>query len=570
MDDYEDEIDDAGPIVEAPVTERVRIIGAESALVAAGIADTRDSDTTSDPVEVITEIIVELEIAQDELVDENPSDEGSQLPAAQTELPHWTEPPTGQAPVVLRVGDDIDDKEAEAWSALRDAGPAWREHRHEWDEMSFEPSQLADDETRVGVLDQAPIEERRPWEFQDQSEVSDREDADGEPLDPVGDVDSDLPAEQELIAEGEARDRRGESTGQAPDPADDGPDESGDFVTQDTGSLPPSTFSRLLRTRPDRGAKSAQDSPEAKRGRRSSPAPAQAQDTPSGVAAAHRSPSRSSSKRATGRNLPIAIGSGVVLAIIALGAFKLGTLESLILSILVITLAAAECFAALRRAGRRPAALLGLVGTVALMVAVYAKGVGSIPLVLALMVMSTMVWYVVETDHHESATGVSATLLGFCWVGLLGSYSALLLSPSQFPHRHGIAFLLGAIIATVGHDVGGITVGTLMGKHRLPGSISPNKTWEGLAGGMVGAVVLSVLLTSQIAPWTTTRALVLGIVVAVFAPLGDLCESLVKRDIGVKDMGSLLPGHGGVLDRVDALLFVLPATYYLVRVLNLG
>ena len=87
-------------------------------------------------------------------------------------------------------------------------------------------------------------------------------------------------------------------------------------------------------------------------------------------------------------------------------------------------------------------------------------------------------------------------------------------------------------------------------------------------GGTFATLVVSVLLVSRIAPWNAGRAFWLAVVVAVAAPLGDLCESMIKRDLGIKDMGKLLPGHGGVLDRIDALLFVIPATYYLVRLLE--
>ena len=86
-------------------------------------------------------------------------------------------------------------------------------------------------------------------------------------------------------------------------------------------------------------------------------------------------------------------------------------------------------------------------------------------------------------------------------------------------------------------------------------------------GGVLSSVFISLLIVSRIHPWNAGKAFWLGVVVAIAAPLGDLCESMIKRDLGVKDMGKILPGHGGILDRVDALLFVIPATYYLARVL---
>jgi phosphatidate cytidylyltransferase len=268
--------------------------------------------------------------------------------------------------------------------------------------------------------------------------------------------------------------------------------------------------------------------------------------------------------------VPLAVGTGVAFAAVALGCFAAGTVATLIFATVVVTLAAAEAFAALRRAGLRPATLLGLVATVAVMVSAYTKGTAALPLVLVLVVVTSMVWYLVGAERGAPVEGISATVLSFAWVGLLGSFAGLLLAPSIYPQRHGIAFLFGAVVATVGADVGALAVGSWMGRHQLAPHVSPNKTWEGLIGGGVVAVVASALITGHMHPWTPGKAAILGAVAAVVGPVGDLCESLVKRDLGLKDMGSLLPGHGGVLDRVDALLFVLPATYYLVRVLNLG
>jgi phosphatidate cytidylyltransferase len=139
-----------------------------------------------------------------------------------------------------------------------------------------------------------------------------------------------------------------------------------------------------------------------------------------------------------------------------------------------------------------------------------------------------------------------------------------------FPNRHGIAYLLGAIVATVAYDVGALFVGSRIGRTPLAANVSPNKTWEGLMGASTAALIACILIVRMVAPWNGGRALALALVVIVAAPLGDLCESLIKRDLGVKDIGWILPGHGGILDRIDALLFVVPATYYLVRLLKIG
>jgi phosphatidate cytidylyltransferase len=269
-------------------------------------------------------------------------------------------------------------------------------------------------------------------------------------------------------------------------------------------------------------------------------------------------------------SIGVRIGTGIAVAVIALLAFKVGTVTSLILCLIVVTFAAGELFSVLRRVGYRPATLLGLVGTLALMIGAYDKGVAAVPLILVLISVFTLVWYLAGVEDGPPVAGTAATMLTIGWVSLLGSYAGLLLSPSLFPDRHGIAFLLGAIIATVANDVGALLIGGGLGRHPLAPSISPNKTWEGLFGGAVFSIVFSTVIVGDIHPWTPANGALLGVVVAVVAPIGDLCESLIKRDLHLKDMGNLLPGHGGVLDRVDALLLVLPATFYLVRALNIG
>jgi len=299
------------------------------------------------------------------------------------------------------------------------------------------------------------------------------------------------------------------------------------------------------------------------------PAPAEAPPVREPVRVSGRSPSGGDDGGRVhipgARDVPVAVGVGLAIGAVALIAFKLGAVPSLILATAVVALAAVEAFDVLHRAGYKPARLLGIVGTVSIMLAAYNYGETALPLVLGLMTITTFLWFLWPVERARATINIAGTLLGFLWVGFLGSYAGLLLS------SHSVALLMGPIIATIAYDVGAYVVGSQFGRRPLAPSVSPNKTVEGLLGGAAASIVITTLIVGvvpRIHPWNTGRAFWLGVVVAIAAPLGDLCESMVKRDIGIKDMGTLLPGHGGVLDRIDALLFALPAAYYLLRVLH--
>ncbi|HLK45564.1 MAG TPA: phosphatidate cytidylyltransferase, partial [Acidimicrobiales bacterium] len=273
----------------------------------------------------------------------------------------------------------------------------------------------------------------------------------------------------------------------------------------------------------------------------------------------------------SGRDMRVAIGSGVLIGIVGLICFALGTVATLAVATIIVLLATAEGYAAFRRAQYHPATLLGLVAVLSLMIETYNKGVAALPLVLVLLVAGSFIWYLARVEPAaDPASGMLSTVFIFAWVGAFGSFAALLLNPNLFPDRHGIAFILAAVIVTVTDDVASLLVGSAMGRHQLAPSISPNKSWEGLIGGGLAAILVSVVVVHFIHPWTLSKALLYGVVVAVVAPLGDLSQSMIKRSLGLKDMGRLLPGHGGVLDRFDGLLFVLPATYFVVKALHLG
>jgi CDP-diglyceride synthetase len=311
--------------------------------------------------------------------------------------------------------------------------------------------------------------------------------------------------------------------------------------TSGSGAAKPRTWTRVA------GRRSVEPAPEI-------PVPAHT-PAPPPTAAARRNPA-------------IATATGLAFGLFVLLCFFVGPPLVLALVTVVLVVSTAECYQALRRARYQPAVLLGLLAVVALAVAGYYKGLQAFPIVAAAYVFATICWYLFGLTRRSPVANIGASVVAWLWIGMLGGFGVLLLDPTEFPHRHGLAYLLGAIVATVAYDVGGYAFGSWIGNHPLAPRISPNKTWEGLIGGCVAAVAISLAVTSHMAPWTVPHAFELGIVVSVFAPLGDLAESMVKRDLRVKDMGTLLPAHGGLLDRVDGLLFVLPATYMLVRLFH--
>ena len=292
---------------------------------------------------------------------------------------------------------------------------------------------------------------------------------------------------------------------------------------------------------------------------------------PSGTPVAPSPPLRGGSGMAgssSGRDLRLAVVTGVGLGALALVAFRIGANATLALTTVLLTLAAGEFFLAVRRSGYQPASLLGVTAVAALNLGAYWRFEAAIPLILALTVLFTLFWYLTGIDRQAPMLNVSVTLFGVLYVGFLGSFVGLMLSDPN-----GIGMLLAAVLCTVGYDTGGLFIGRMFGSSPLS-AVSPNKTMEGLIGGMAVAFGVAVLVVGRITPFGQDpgdlgTAFVLGIVVALAAPLGDLCESMIKRDLGIKDMGSILPGHGGLMDRFDALLFVLPATYFAARLMDL-
>jgi phosphatidate cytidylyltransferase len=266
-------------------------------------------------------------------------------------------------------------------------------------------------------------------------------------------------------------------------------------------------------------------------------------------------------------DLPTRVITAVVLVGVALLAFAMGRGATAVLVTVILTAAAFELFEGLRRAGFQTATLVALLGCAAITGVAYNYGERAFPLVGVVVIAFTLFWYLFKVVHARPMVNAAVTIFGFAYIGILGGFAGLLL---VFPD--GIGMIAGLVLCVMGYDIAGYIVGSRMGRRPLMPDVSPNKTVEGLVAGMIGSVVVALALgvVFGLTPWDSAGdALLLGLVVAVFAPLGDLVESMLKRDLGLKDFGTILPGHGGVLDRFDAMILCLPAVYYLVVALGL-
>jgi phosphatidate cytidylyltransferase len=271
------------------------------------------------------------------------------------------------------------------------------------------------------------------------------------------------------------------------------------------------------------------------------------------------------------RDVPAAFLTGVLLAGIALAALWAGPAAFAVVAAIAVLIAQGELFGVMVKAHNQPATLVGLVAGVLMMAGAYYKGEAATPAMFALGVMAAFLWYMtVPAEHRTQVTrNIGLTVLNMAWIPLLGGY---LIATLKLPDGRALVFSIVAL--TFLFDTAAFLIGSVSGggwfQRPLAPNISPKKSWEGLLGGALTTIVASgAFVTSFVGVFEDRRvdALLLGLVVSVAATLGDLAESIVKRDVGVKDMGTVLPGHGGVLDRIDSLLFVAPATFLLFRVI---
>jgi len=265
-------------------------------------------------------------------------------------------------------------------------------------------------------------------------------------------------------------------------------------------------------------------------------------------------------EQAATSDLAMRVASAVVIFGLFLGSLLLGGWWFAAFVILAMIVSTGEFYATVRSEEIRPLALFGLLGVVFMGVGAQLTGAAAIAGWAAAFAVVTIL-FLTLSPRRQPLEDASVTIGGMVWVGLL-SFAVLI---AQGPHP--VAYILFVVLLVAANDTGAYFVGRALGRRKLSPLISPKKTLEGLIGGFVaGLVVASILATFP--AWETigiAKALVAGAVVGLIAPLGDAVESMVKRSLGVKDMGSVLPGHGGMLDRIDGFLFAVPAIYFLFR-----
>jgi phosphatidate cytidylyltransferase len=274
--------------------------------------------------------------------------------------------------------------------------------------------------------------------------------------------------------------------------------------------------------------------------------------------------------------MPAAIVAGLVIAAIFLLLLRIRAVAVLGLVVAVLGLGAVEFYDKATERGYRPASVVGIASCAVMPLAAYWQGPLGIMVVLVMAFGATAVT-AISNDSVQSGPlpNTAITLLGVVWIGVLGSHAALILQQGNHLGllKHvGTDTLLYVAIAVVATDVGALVIGSFAGRTPLRGWISPNKTVEGLIGGVIFTVLALVLVhvvNSKTQTWKGLGDLIVfAVVIAIVAPIGDLTESMFKRNLDIKDFGTVLPGHGGILDRFDGFLFALPAAYYMLQILQ--
>ena len=259
-----------------------------------------------------------------------------------------------------------------------------------------------------------------------------------------------------------------------------------------------------------------------------------------------------------GRNLPLAILTGLLLAGVLIGSLVLSRPAFVAFLLGIVTLALLELLTVLRARATRPARPVVLGVGALLVVGAYLEGPAALSFGLLVAILGAFGWYLVDRGRTEVTRNVAATVFAVVYVPFMAAHLSLVVDRAD----HYVGALIGYAVLVVVYDTAAYATGATIGRRPIAPQVSPNKSWEGAIGATVACLAAGAFLLPLWEPWTLASGLVLAAFTCVVAPLGDLSESMLKRDLAVKDMGSILPGHGGMLDRIDALLFMAPVLYY--------
>lgn len=267
------------------------------------------------------------------------------------------------------------------------------------------------------------------------------------------------------------------------------------------------------------------------------------------------------------QNKIMRIVTGVIFSIIALLCLFMGGLPILGFLLVVIFLGSVEYVKILRTKGFHPSLSLILLTDLAFAILIFFRRLDLLPSIISLAIMASFLM-VLFMGRQPYIVNVATTVLGFLYCGwlpchllLIRQISADRINAFQIGTNEGLWLVIFVFLIVVATDIGGYYFGSKFGKHKLSPVISPKKTVEGALGATIMALIVAsfgVFYTKL----TLLHALVAGLLITISSQLGDLSESLVKRDAGVKDSSNILPGHGGILDRTDGYLFALPVAYY--------
>ncbi|MDV2475877.1 phosphatidate cytidylyltransferase [Rhodococcus zopfii] len=273
--------------------------------------------------------------------------------------------------------------------------------------------------------------------------------------------------------------------------------------------------------------------------------------TPAAPAAEHSPAPEKPSK--AGRNLPAAIGVGAALGALVIGILLFAPTAWLAVVACAIAIATWEVTKRLREADVRVPRIPLLVGGQAMIWIGWPYDTTGVLAAFAGTVVVSMLWRLFErglhAQPHNFLRDTAVTVFTAAWLPLLASFATLMVLEDQGAQR---VFCL--MIVSVSSDIGGYAAGVLFGKHPMAPAISPKKSWEGFAGSLIACVVAGVLTVTLMLDAAWWIGVLLGLLLVLSATAGDLIESQVKRDLGIKDMGTLLPGHGGIMDRLDSIL----------------